>query len=286
MTQEEQASLMAGFGELLPDVALAGDMGDLGFINNMVRTLRENPQAVAQMRNAAMVVVGQNSEVGRRVAIVLPQLLRNEAVGAGQNKARIEFLKKLPNIARELKGKYADIASNVLDGNLQIIDETLIVHKGWGTAQTEVKFVQAADKKASFIKNFDGNKLDTKKPLVVTKLQLLYSASASAGDMPTASELATFATAEYPNILKSAYFEIKYNNSNIFEELPVRSTFDVGADNYDVNKKYGVFELESPILIMPDTAFEINLKTPAGAPAASTLALAISGASVMTRSNA
>lgn len=101
------------------------------------------------------------------------------------------------------------------------------------------------------ITNIDNGKLNKDRFLTLSGIRLLYDKSDIDGDFTDA----------FPANLLNGEWELELNGQKVFEKQPIRRFFD-GFYGYNTTKPFGLYILNNPKNIAPQTPIEFNVNLP------------------------
>jgi len=101
------------------------------------------------------------------------------------------------------------------------------------------------------ITNIDNGKLGKDRHLTLSGIKVLFDANAVDGAFID----------KFPTDLLNAEWELELNGRKVFEKMPFRKFFD-GFYGYNTNKPFGLYVLNNPKVINPQTPIEFNINFP------------------------
>lgn len=116
---------------------------------------------------------------------------------------------------------------------------------------TRAELIKLSTSEELGITNIDNGKLNKDRYLTLSGIRLLYDASSINGAF----------TDPFPAELLNGEWELELNGKKIFEKQPVRRFFD-GYYGYNTGKPFGLYVLNNPKMIEPQTPIEFNVSTP------------------------
>lgn len=105
------------------------------------------------------------------------------------------------------------------------------------------------------ITNIDNGKLGKDRYFSLSAIRLYFDALAADGSFVD----------PYPKALLNGEWEMELNSKKVFEKQPIRKFHD-GIFGYNVQKPFGLYVLDNPKLIEPQTPIEFNIALPANQP--------------------
>ncbi len=99
------------------------------------------------------------------------------------------------------------------------------------------------------VTNLDAGKIDKDKEFVLSALQLVYDSGSQDGAYAD----------PIPASIINGEWELQLEGKKVFDNMPV-SVFTNGVNGYDVNKPYGLYILNNPKHIKPQTTIEFEVK--------------------------
>ncbi|MBL4594700.1 MAG: hypothetical protein JKX68_12930 [Flavobacteriales bacterium] len=175
----------------------------------------------------------------RRGSAGLKRAVRNEI---GASRFRRQFLDRvhlLPkSIQRALINKKAQISDAPYYATAPI--------KG-----TRAELIKLSVPEEIGITNIDNGKLGKDRHLTLSGIRVLFDATANDGAFID----------QFPTDLLNAEWELELNGRKVFEKMPFRKFFD-GFYGYNINKPFGLYLLNNPKVINPQTPIEFNINLP------------------------
>lgn len=145
------------------------------------------------------------------------------------------------------------VRKSLATGRAQISDAPF-----YSTAEirgTRTEMIKLSQPEELGITNIDNGKLGKDRHLTLSGIRLLYDAGAIDGDY----------TDSFPAALLNGEWELELNGKKVFEKQPIRRFFD-GFYGYNTNKPFGMYVLNNPKSIEPQTPIEFNVNLPADVP--------------------
>jgi len=105
------------------------------------------------------------------------------------------------------------------------------------------------------ITNIDNGKMGKDRHLTLSAIRLIYDATAINGKFIDV----------FPADLLNAEWELELNGKKVFEKMPIRKFFD-GFFGYNTNKPFGLYLLNNPKNVEPQTPIEFNVDLPDAVP--------------------
>ena len=120
---------------------------------------------------------------------------------------------------------------------------------------TRTEMIKLSQPEELGITNIDNGKLGKDRHLTLSGVRLLYDANAMDGEFTDA----------FPAHLLNGEWELELNGKKVFEKQPIRRFFD-GFYGYNANKPFGLYVLNNPKTIKPQTPIEFNINLPDDVP--------------------
>ncbi|RMG78166.1 MAG: hypothetical protein D6707_10295 [Bacteroidetes bacterium] len=192
-----------------------------------------------ELTNEEIVLAGLG-DLGRRTGRMnLRKAVRHEL---GASRFRKQFLERVHKLPKPVQ-------KALIEGKAQISDAPY-----YATAAikgTRAELIKLSQPEELGITNIDNGKLGKDKFFTLSAIRLLFDDSEAKG---------TFTT-PYPKQLLNAEWELELNGKKVFEKMPVRKFFD-GFYGYNVQKPFGLYVLNNPKIIEPQTPIEFNVTLP------------------------
>lgn len=141
------------------------------------------------------------------------------------------------------------------------IQRALVNHKAqisdapyYATAEikgTRAELIKLSVPEEIGVTNIDNGKLGKDRHLTLSGIRVLYDGRAIDGSFID----------NYPSDLLNAEWELELNGRKVFEKMPFRKFFD-GFYGYNTNKPFGLYMLNNPKVINPQTPIEFNVNLP------------------------
>ena len=192
-----------------------------------------------ELTNEEIVLAGLEGLDGRRRFGNMKRAVRNEM---GASRFRKQFLERVSQLPKQIQ-------SSLAKGKAQISDAPF-----YATGQikgTRAELIKLSQSEELGITNLDNGKLNKDRHLTLSGIRLLYDANDVNGKF-----IDTF-----PADLLNAEWELELNGKKVFEKQPMRRFFD-GFYGYNTNKPFGLYVLNNPKTIEPQTPIEFNVNLP------------------------
>lgn len=193
-----------------------------------------------ELTNEEIVLAGLGEVDGRRRFGSSRRKVGRSELGASRfRKHFLERIHKLPK----------PIQKSLMTGKSQISDAPY-----YSTAQikgTSTELIRLSVSEQIGITNIDNGKLGKDRHLTLSGIRLLYDKASINGKFVD----------PFPADLLNGEWEMELNGKKIFEKQPVRRFFD-GFYGYNTNKPFGLYVLNNPKSIEPQTPIEFNIKLP------------------------
>ncbi|MCI5058473.1 MAG: hypothetical protein MRY83_20340, partial [Flavobacteriales bacterium] len=160
----------------------------------------------------------------------------------GASKFRKHFLERAHQLPKPIQ-------KSLVTGKAQISDAPY-----YSTAEikgTRCELIRLSVSEEIGITNIDNGKLGKDRHLTLSGIRLLYDASAINGNFVNG----------FPADLLNGEWEMELNGKKVFEKQPIRRFFD-GFYGYNTNKPFGLYVLNNPKTIEPQTPIEFNVDLP------------------------
>lgn len=160
----------------------------------------------------------------------------------GASRFRRHFLDRAHKLPRPIQSALAQ-------GKAQISDAPY-----YATAEikgTRSELIKLSIPEELGLTNIDNGKLNKDRYLTLSGIRLLYDASAIDGAF----------TDSFPPELLNGEWELELNGQKVFEKQPIRRFFD-GFYGYNTTKPFGLYVLNNPKTINPQTPIEFNINLP------------------------
>ena len=169
--------------------------------------------------------------------------LKNAVKGEmGASRFRKQFLERVHLLPK-------DIQMALKSGKAQISDAPY-----YATAEikgTRSELIKLSVSEELGITNLDNGKLGKDRHLTVSGIRLLFDSNAIDGAF----------TDTFPADLMNGEWEMELNGKKVFEKQPMRRFFD-GFYGYNTQKPFGLYVLNNPKTINPQTPIEFNVNLP------------------------
>lgn len=168
--------------------------------------------------------------------------LRNAAKGEmGASRYRIQFLERIHKLPKEIQ-------MALKQGKAQIADSPY-----YSTAEirgTASKIIKTSVSEEIGITNLDNGKLGKNRYLTLSGIKLLYDANSINGAF----------TDPFPADLLNGEWELELDGKIVLPKEPIRKFFD-GFYGYNINKPFGLYPLDNPKDVLPQSPIEVNIET-------------------------
>ncbi|MEW7279722.1 hypothetical protein ABW636_14105 [Aquimarina sp. 2201CG1-2-11] len=176
---------------------------------------------------------------GRRRQRNIRKSVKNEM---GASRFRRHFLDRLHTLPRHIQG-------SLIKGTAQISDAPY-----YATAElrgTRSELIKLSTPENIGITNIDNGKLNKDRYLTLSGIRLLFDKEKIDGCF----------TDPFPADLLNGEWELELNGQKVFEKQPIRKFFD-GFYGYNTGKPFGLYVLNNPKNIAPQTPIEFNINLP------------------------
>lgn len=194
-----------------------------------------------ELTNEEIILSGLGGLDGRRRN--LKRAVRQEM---GASRFRRHFLERVHKLPKDMRNA-------LKNGRAQISDAPY-----YATAEvkgTRTEMIKLSQPEELGITNIDNGKLGKDRHLTLSGVRLLYDANAMDGEFTDA----------FPAHLLNGEWELELNGKKVFEKQPIRRFFD-GFYGYNANKPFGLYVLNNPKTIKPQTPIEFNINLPDDVP--------------------
>ncbi|NQY09814.1 MAG: hypothetical protein HRT71_09915 [Flavobacteriales bacterium] len=161
---------------------------------------------------------------------------------SGASRNRRQFLDRAAQLPE-------DIQKNLVDGKAQISDSPY-----YATGEikgTRAELIKISQSEELGITNIDNGKLNKGRHLTLSGIKLLYDENDIDGAF----------TDLFPADLLNGEWELEINGKKVFPKQPIRKFYD-GFVGYNNQKPFGLYVLDNPKKIDPQTPFEFNVDLP------------------------
>ena len=189
------------------------------------------------LTNEEIVLAGLGGLEGRRGNA--RNLGRNEI---GASKFRKHFLERVHKLPR-------NIQKSLMNGRAQISDAPY-----YATAEIQgsrCEIIKPSQPEQIGITNLDNGKLGKDRHLVLSGIRLLFDGVALNG---------SFTHMGVPDFINGEW-ELEINGKKVFEKMPMRK-FQDGFFGYKQHQPFGLYVLDNPKIIDPQTPIEFNVNFP------------------------
>ncbi len=160
----------------------------------------------------------------------------------GASRFRRHFLDRLHKLPSHIQG-------SLRKGKAQISDAPY-----YATAElrgTRSELIKLSIPEQLGITNIDNGKLNKDRYLTLSGIRLLYDKDSDKGSF----------TDPFPADLLNGEWELELDGQKVFEKQPIRRFFD-GFYGYNTGKPFGLYVLNNPKMISPQTPIEFNVNLP------------------------
>lgn len=116
---------------------------------------------------------------------------------------------------------------------------------------TRTEMIKLSQPEQLGVTNIDNGKLSKDRHLTLSGIRMLYDKDSIDGNY----------TDTFPADLLNGEWELELDGKKVFEKQPVRRFFD-GFYGYNTNKPFGLYVLNNPKTIKPQTPIEFNINLP------------------------
>ena len=160
----------------------------------------------------------------------------------GASKIRQHFLERVNQLPKEIRTALANKKAQISDAPYYATSEI----KG-----TRAELIKLSIPEELGITNIDNGKLGKDHHLTLSAIRVFYDANSINGAFID----------QYPVDLLNSEWELELNGRKVFEKMPFRKFFD-GFYGYNTNKPFGLYNLDNPKLIRPQTPLSFNVNLP------------------------
>ncbi|WP_103071856.1 hypothetical protein [Aquimarina sediminis] len=160
----------------------------------------------------------------------------------GASRFRRHFLDRVHKLPRNLQ-------QDLVRGKAQISDAPY-----YATAElkgTRSELIKLSTSEKLGVTNIDNGKLNKDRFLTLSGIRLLFDKDSMEGCF----------TDPFPADLLNGEWELELNGQKVFEKQPIRKFFD-GFYGYNTIKPFGLYILNNPKIIHPQTPIEFNVNLP------------------------
>ena len=193
-----------------------------------------------ELTNEEIVLAGLGEVDGRRRRF--SSLRRNTRSEIGASRFRKHFLERAYRLPRPIQKSLAE-------GKSQISDAPY-----YATGQirgTRAELIKTSRPEQLGLTNIDNGKLGKNRHLTLSAIRLLFDPESPTGAFTT----------QYPRALLNGEWELELNGKKVFEKMPIRKFFD-GFMGYNTHKPFGLYVLNNPKSVEPQTPIEFNVDLP------------------------
>ena len=174
-----------------------------------------------------------------RPPMFLKRATKNEM---GASRFRKHFLDRIHKLPRAIQSALAN-------GKAQISDAPYYATAAIKGTRSEL--IKLSTPEELGLTNIDNGKLNKDRYLTLSGIRLLYDRQSISGNF----------TDPYPTELLNGEWELELNGQKVFEKQPIRKFFD-GFYGYNTAKPFGLYVLNNPKSISPQTPIEFNINLP------------------------
>lgn len=167
------------------------------------------------------------------------------------------------------------VQRGLAESRLQLV--TTQIYKYALLEGTQIDVFKEDDSLATGISNISDSLIDNERPMLLNEIQLLYAAHAT-------NAIENFDSEEYDLNLKRAEWAFRYDSTDVYDKMPIATTFDSGLDGYKSDMPYGVYKLDSPKMLLGGKRIEFNIKLPKAIPGTDSHAVLVALKGVTVRS--
>ena len=160
----------------------------------------------------------------------------------GASRFRRHFLERVNLLPRDIRTALANKKAQISDAPYY----ATAAIKG-----TRAELIKLSIPEEIGITNIDNGKLGKDKHLTLSGIRVLYDANAIDGAFID----------RLPVDLLNGEWELELNGRKVFEKMPFRKFFD-GFYGYNTNKPFGLYELDNPKIINPQSPVSFNVNLP------------------------
>ncbi len=161
---------------------------------------------------------------------------------SGASLFRRQMLERIPQLPKEIQNALKDQKAQISDSPYYSTGEI----KG-----TRAELIKLSVSETMGVTNIDNGKLNKDRYLVLSAFTLLYEPKDILGAFTT----------PYTVELLNGEWEFSINGRKVFEKMPVRKFHD-GMYGYNITKPFGLYVLDNPKTIKPQTPIEFNVTLP------------------------
>ena len=187
--------------------------------------------------------LGEIGEVdGRRRNRNLSRLRSMAKSEIGASRFRRHFLERVQKLPR-------NVQTDLIRGKAQISDAPYYATSELKGTRSELIRLSVSEELG--ITNIDNGKLNKDRFLTLSGIRLLYDKASTKGAFID----------PFPPDLLNGEWELELNGKKVFEKQPIRRFFD-GFYGYNTSKPFGLYVLNNPKIINPQTPIEFNVNVP------------------------
>lgn len=160
----------------------------------------------------------------------------------GASRFRKQFLERVHLLPKEIQTALMKSKAQISDAPYYSTGEI----RG-----TRAEVIKLSNSEEIGITNIDNGKLNKDRHFILSAIRLMYDATSPLGHF----------LYSFPTQLLNAEWELELNNKKVFEKMPIRKFHD-GFFGFDVHKPFGMYVLNNPKVISPQTPIEFNVDLP------------------------
>ncbi|WP_062053781.1 hypothetical protein [Aquimarina longa] len=192
------------------------------------------------LTNDEIILAGLGEIDGRRGRHTKAQQAVKSEIGA--SRFRRHFLDRVHKLPRQLQ-------QDLIRGKAQISDAPYYATNELKGTRSELIKLSTSEKLG--MTNIDNGKLNKDRFLTLSGIRLLFDKDSIEGRF----------TDTFPADLLNGEWELELNGQKVFEKQPIRKFFD-GFFGYNTTKPFGLYVLNNPKIINPQTPIEFNVNLP------------------------
>ncbi len=193
-----------------------------------------------ELTNEEIILAGLGEVDGRRGRNSRVRSAVKSEIGASPY--RRHFLERIDKLPR-------NIQQQLIRGKAQISDAPY-----YATAEikgTRSELIKLSVSEETGITNIDNGKLNKDRYLTLSGIRLLFDKDSINGSF----------TDPFPAELLNGEWELELNGQTVFPKQPIRKFFD-GFYGYNTTKPFGLYLVDSPKVVQPQTPIEFNVDIP------------------------
>lgn len=197
---------------------------------------------IDEFTNEEIILDGMDDTMGRGRNARRSRVRKAVKNEMGASRFRRHFLDRVHKLPRTLQSQLARGKAQISDAPYYATEEI----RG-----TRVELIKLANPEKLGVTNIDNGKLNKDRYLTLSGIRLLYDVESIEGCF----------TDPFPADLLNGEWELELNGQKVFEKQPIRKFFD-GFYGYNTIKPFGLYIVDNPKIVAPQTPIEFNVNLP------------------------